>query len=65
MKLVENKDYKITVEETSNGYIATYWDKNMSLEVDRYLEEFETFGGAMDCAFEFLAEVNNLKVIDK
>jgi hypothetical protein len=65
MRLVETNDYKITVEETLTGYIATFWDKTMELEVDRHVEEFETYGGAVDCAFEFLAEVNNLKVINE
>jgi len=62
MKCVENDQFKITVEEKNDGFIATFWDKNMELYVDRKVEEFETFGGAMDCAFFFLAEANNLYV---
>ena len=59
---VENNDYKITVEETSNGYITTFWDKKMESIVDRNVVEFETYGGAVECAFLFLAKANNLKV---
>jgi hypothetical protein len=46
---------RITVEElTAFKFIATFWDSEMELEEDRSVQEFETFGGAMERAFDFL-----------
>jgi hypothetical protein len=65
-KSVETDDYKITVESVENGHndlwIATFWDKTSELFADRKVMSFETFGGAIDCAFYLLAEANNLFV---
>ena len=57
--------FKITVEEVMEHrkdgenitHIATFWDKELFLEADRYVYEFETFGGAMYKAFDLLTDV--------
>lgn len=55
-KTYDSHEIKITVEEKNNGmYIATLWDKIDREEFDRKVFEFETFGGAMERAFELLA----------
>lgn len=57
LKKFENNKTKITVEQISEfKFISTTWDKNSEYEVDRKVFEFETFGGAMDKAWEFLME---------
>jgi hypothetical protein len=60
----DNNDYQITVEELNDGYIATLWEKKLEFNVDRKVKKFETFGGAMDSAFRWLAEINNMSVDD-
>lgn len=65
IKMVEHYDYKITVEELQDKHgsvIATFWDKTRDQEHDRKVYKFETYGGAIDQAFELLAEANNLFV---
>jgi hypothetical protein len=58
IKVFENNDCKITVEEVGDfRFITTLWDKTMELEVDRRVEEFETYGGAVDRAFDHLSEI--------
>jgi hypothetical protein len=48
---------KITVEEIGpEKFIATEWIKGDCYEVDRTVYEFETFGGAMDRAFDLMAD---------
>lgn len=45
--LIETRDLKITIEELpNNSFIATFWDKSTSLENDRKVWKFETYGGA-------------------
>jgi ABC-type phosphonate transport system ATPase subunit len=54
---IENPFHKITVEEVKHKekpFIATHWNKEMELEVDRTVDEYETFGGAMGGAFDML-----------
>ena len=36
-----------TVEEIGGGFIATEWDCDCELEVDRHVETFETYSGAL------------------
>jgi hypothetical protein len=58
LKFWASKKYKVTVEEvTPEKYIATFWDKDFCLEVDRNVFEFETYGGATDKAFNILASI--------
>ncbi len=54
IKTVNRKRFKITVEDLSPRYLATYWDKEMEYEVDRKVFEFETYGGACDKALDLL-----------
>lgn len=60
IKKYNTKLYKITVEERqglyANDFIATFWDKQDCYEVDRQVFVFETFGGAMNKAFDLLVE---------
>lgn len=58
----ENSILKITVEELElnrrtgySAFITTCWTKDGCLEADRTVYEFETFGGAMDMAFDLLS----------
>lgn len=42
---------RITIEEEKDfTFIATLWDKETCLEVDREVYEFDSFGGAVDHA---------------
>lgn len=53
---VEAANFKITVEEIGAfKFISTYWDKEDCEEEDRRVKTFETYGGALDHAFEELA----------
>lgn len=61
--LIENDEYKITIEELESTYITTFWDKNLTLEVDRQVFEFETYGGAIDRALELLTDNTNFNLI--
>lgn len=57
LKLWQSQHSKITVEEINAfRFITTFWDKTECLEVDREVYEFETFGGAVDKAFDLLIE---------
>jgi hypothetical protein len=57
LKRFENQKVKITVEERQdNSFIATLWLKDIDLEVDRRVFEFETFGGACATAFDLVCE---------
>lgn len=57
LKSYENSSVKITVEERRDGkFIATHWNKDYCLEPDRDVEEFESFGGAVDKAFDWLSD---------
>jgi hypothetical protein len=58
IKEYESSKAKITVEElTGHRFITTYWDKSMSLEADRQVFEFETYGGALGKALDLSMEV--------
>lgn len=47
--------FRYTVEEVSPfKFIATYWDKEMELEFDRTVREFETSGGAFQECLEMI-----------
>lgn len=57
LKSLETEKIKITVEERKDGaFIATFWDKEQCYEFDRKVSEFETFGGAISQAFDYLGE---------
>lgn len=69
----EDKNVKISVinlgySRMKNGedieYIATYWDKNDCLEVDRNVYEFATRGGATTKAFDLLSQVTTAYVAE-
>lgn len=69
LRCVENDKLKITISEfaptgcyTYSEYQVLFWDKKLGSEIDNKVYEFETYGGAMECAFELLAEANNLFV---
>lgn len=56
-KKVDLDACRITVEEIDPfKFIATFWDKERELNNDRAVYVFETFGGAMECAFDLLIE---------
>lgn len=58
LKVYEQKDAKITVEEVSPfKFITTFLDKETSSENDRDVSEFETYGGALDYAFDLMAKL--------
>lgn len=60
-KKFECLNFKITIEEIGcdDKWIATYWDKNDCLEVDRNVFEFESCSGALGKYSELLeAELN-------
>lgn len=60
IKYWDSEHTRVTVEEvTETKYIATVWDKKYCLEVDREVYEFETFGGAVDKAFDIMAAFLN------
>lgn len=54
-KLYDSENIRVTVEELSDRFIATIWDKSYCYEVDREVFEFETYGGAVDKAFDLMA----------
>lgn len=55
---------RYTVEEL-NGFkfIATRWEKDACLEVDRDVKEFETYGGAIAQVALWLAEDSGLDIL--
>lgn len=56
-KKFENSKVKITVEQNQDfKYIATFWNKESCYEVDRLVIETETYGGALDVAFDTLVQ---------
>lgn len=56
IKKYDDKTVQVTVEERDDGvFIATVWDKNDTRKADREVYEFETFGGAVDRAFDIMA----------
>jgi hypothetical protein len=57
IKSIEHNDFQITVEEKDDKFIATFWNKCHETKSFRIVEEFETFGGAMGCAFDYLKDV--------
>lgn len=54
----EDSRVKIQVFEREDGkYISTHWDKTRELENDRFVQVFETYGGAIDQAFRWLSNI--------
>lgn len=55
LKCYDSPNIRVTVEEIDAfKFIATVWDKNYCAEVDREVYEFETYGGALDKAFDIM-----------
>lgn len=58
MKVFEHKTAKVTVEQISEfEFITTFWDKETDLEADREVYEYETYGGALDEAFDIMSQL--------
>lgn len=57
-----NENYEITVEQINDDFpgkwIATFWDKQNELKVDRKVMEYETLGGALEQGFVLLAHIS-------
>lgn len=57
IKTFEDNQIKLTVEELDGfHFIATRWDKDYCLEVDRQVFSFETYGGALDKALDIMID---------